>query len=84
MTAMGTERGRCLRNRRPKGAGISIQVRLIVAAMTQKGITFELRKNHRGFVVRPGHLVTEQQRLVLDGMFHEILDLLIEEEERPQ
>ena len=79
---MRIERIRCGRDRRPPGAGISNGVRLFVHSMRSKGFTFEVQGNGR-LRVGASRLISEQQLLALRGMFHEIRDLL-NEEERPQ
>jgi len=71
---------RCPRDRRPQGAGISPEVRLFVFRMQQQGFAFELREDGR-VRVGPGRISSEQ-RLVLRAMFHELKELL-KEEQRP-
>ena len=56
---------------------------MVVWDMRVAVFTFELREERRGVLVQPGELVTDEQRLVLQGRIHEVKQLLIEEEERP-
>ena len=78
---MPVERVKCGRDRRPPGAGISPEVRMFVFRMQQQGFAFELLEDGR-VRVGPGR-VSGEQRLMLRAMFHEIKELL-EEEQRPQ
>ena len=79
---MQNERVKCGRDRRPPDAGISAGVRLFVHSMRNAGFTFELQENGR-LRVRPSRHINDQLRHLLRGVFHEIRQLLLEEE-RPQ
>ena len=79
---MRVARIRCPRDRRPPDAGISAGVRLFVHSMRNAGFTFELQENGR-LRVRPSRRINDQLRHLLRGLFHEIRQLLLEEE-RPQ
>ena len=80
---MRVEQIRCSRDRRPQGGGISPEVRMFVFGMQRQGFAFELHEDGRGVRMRgPRGRFTDQQRLALRAMFHEIRQLL--EEERPQ
>jgi len=57
---------------------------LFLFGMQRQGFAFELHEDGRGVRVRgPRGRLSEQRRLALRAMFHEIRDLLTEEE-RPQ
>ena len=78
------ERLRCLPDRRPEGAGASPEARLFLFGMQRQGFAFELHEDGKGVRMRgPRGRFTDQQRLALRAMLHEIRDLLTEEE-RPQ
>jgi len=65
-------------DRRPPGASVSPEARTFVFDMERRGFRFELAGGR--VRVRPGDRVTQAQRVVLRGCFHEIRQLLTEAE----